>query len=346
MRLAAPATFLALTLLPSLALAQQRTAVVVGIESYEHLPSDLRVTGAREDAMHVAEALETRGGFQHVQLLTDSSATRSAIESLLSGGLGLGESDIFLLYFVGHGIGGDFGEPRLLTYDTDPDNLERSSWPVIELGQALASGIQAGHVVVVTDASHDGVLEGLALLGPLPDQWPDLGSDSSMVVSAGGPRETAAPQVMAEAFASGVSGRADGSGDGAVSSGELYRHLVRTVPAATQDALHPTVSARHDPTFPLAVQRLQASAPASAGPERIDKLKFIFRGGISPTVHCQHAPVVACDPSCYVFDVQPGGCSASAIIRDQRRRVEVQVLQRGLWVCEDDGGDLACREGP
>ena len=341
-----PAAVLALTLLPGIVRAEQRTAVVVGIESYQHLPADLRVTGAREDAMRVAEALETRGGYQHVQLLTDSSATRSAIESIFASGLGLGEQDVFLFYFVGHGIGGDFGEPRLLTYDTDPDNLEISSWPVVEFGQALAAGIQAGHVVIATDASHEGSLQDLALMGPGPDQWPDLGCDSSMVVSASGPREPARAHAMAEAIADAVSGRADTSADGAVTSGELYRHLVRIIPTATGDAQHPTVNAGHDPTFAVATQSPSGSSSTRKEPPSIDKVKFIFRAGISPTVHCQHASVVACDPSCYVWDVQPGTCTASAILDDQRQGFEAQVLQRGLWVCEDSGGTIACHEGP
>jgi hypothetical protein len=343
---ATPIVLLASTLFSAPAQAQQRAAVVIGIESYQHLPSELRVVGARQDAMDVAEALETRGGFQDVRLLTDASATRAAIESLLSAGLGLGERDLFLLYFVGHGIGGDFGEPRLLTYDTDPSDLELSSWPVAELGRAIATGVDAGHAVIVTDASHAGALEGLALMGPLPDQWPELGCDSSMVISAGGPREPARPHVLAEAFTSAASGCADSSDDGVVTSGELYRHLVRTVPDATDDTLHPTVSARHDPTISVAVQAQTNAARPAAGPPRIDKVKFVFHAGLSPTVHCQPAPVVTCEPSCYVWDVQPGTCTASAILGEQRQRFEAQVLQRGRWVCEDDQGTLACHEGP
>ncbi len=336
----APALLLALTG-SAVAEAPMRAAVVVGIEAYAHLGPEHRVQGARDDAMRVAEALETRGGFQHVRLLTDAAATRPAVQSLLSGGLELGPDDLFLLYFVGHGIGGDFGEPRLLTYDFDPAMPEQSSWLLDELAASLRDGVGAGSIVVVTDASHEGSLDGLAMMGPTPDQWPEL-ERPSMVISASGPREAAHPGAMAQAFVGGISGRADSSADGVVTSGELYRHLVRTVPSATDDTQHPTVSAAHDPTFAVA----DATGAADAAPsDRIDKVKFIFRSGISPTVACEHAPVVACDPSCYVWDIEPGSCTASAVIDDRRQSVELQVLQRGGWVCEDTGSGLACAAG-
>jgi hypothetical protein len=334
------ASWLALTLTSAVAAGPRRAAVVVGIESYAHLEPSLRVQGAREDAMRVAEALETRGGYEHVRLLTDATATRGAIESLLGDGLDLGPDDLFLLYFVGHGIGGDFGEPRLLTYDSDPDALEESSWPLEELAASLRDGIAAGSLVVLTDLSHPGSLEGLALMGPSPDQWPTLGRPS-MVVSASSPREPSRPGALAEAVAGGVAGRADSSSDGVVTSGELFRHLMRTIPSATGDTQHPTVSASHDPTFTVSAH---GGAQADSR-ERIDKVKFVFRVGDSPTVHCEHAPVVACDPSCYLWDLEPGPCTASAVLGDRRESTSFQVLQRGSWVCEDTGAGLACASG-
>lgn len=337
------ASFLLLTLVgPAAAEAPRRTAVVVGIEAYAHLDQQHRVQGARDDAMRVAEALETRGGFQHVRLLTDASATRTAIESLFADSLGLGPQDLFLLYFVGHGIGGDFGEPHLLTYDSDPDTVERSAWPVAELAASISGGTKAGSIVVITDTSHGGSLENLALMGPSPEQWPAF-DRPSMVISASGPREPAVAGALAQAFAGAISGRADSSADGVVTTGELYRHLVRTVPSSTGDSQHPTVSAGHDPTIVVAALDLGDQAGSR---DRIDKLKFVFRSGISPTVHCEHAPVVACDPSCYVWDVEPGECTASAVIDDRRQSVRLQILQRGGWVCEDSGSGLACVAGP
>jgi len=333
---------LLLALAPASALAAgpQRAAVVVGIEAYDRLPAALRIEGARQDAMRVAEALETRGGFQQVRLLTDASATRAALEAVLRGGFSLAPADTFLLYFVGHGIGGDFGDPRLLTYEADPDALDQSGWPVAELAAALA-GVGAGRLLVVTDASHAGTLEDVALLGPSPDQWTQ-GLQAGMVLAAAGPRETAAPGAFAEAFAAGLGGRADATGEGQVSTGELVRYLVGAVPAATGERQHPTVSALYDPT--LIVAERSAHVPAASGP--IDRVKFVFRTGISPTVECPGAPVTVCDPTCTLWDVQPGTCTASAVLAERRQSFAAAVDHRGAWICEDLRGRLGCAPSP
>jgi hypothetical protein len=322
---------------PALAAGPQRAAVVVGIEAYDHLPAELRIRDARQDAVRVAEVLETQAGFQQVRLLTDASATRAAMETLLRGGFSLGPEDLFLLYFVGQGIGGDFGDPRLLTYDADPAAIDQSGWPVAELALALQQGVRAGHILVVTDASHAGTLEDVALMGPTPDQWPEA-LQASMVLASSGPREIAQASVFAEAFVTALGGRADASGEGQVSSGELVRHLVESVPGATGDHQHPTVSALYDPTIVIA----DPGVVAAMGPEVIDRVKFVFHAGVSPTVQCAGAPVTVCDPSCYVWDLSPGSCEASAVFGERRQAFTAEVEHRGAWVCEDVRGRLSC----
>ena len=128
---AALAIAAALATHPAAAAGPRRLAVVVGVEDYGALGPILPVAGARDGAARVAEALE-RAGFDQVRLYTDASATRANIEAVLAREIGprTGPADLFLLYFVGHGLGGDFGEPRLLLHDTDPDAVERTSWPV------------------------------------------------------------------------------------------------------------------------------------------------------------------------------------------------------------------------
>lgn len=326
---------------PAWAGSPQRAAVVVGIEAYDRLPAELRIRDARQDAVRVAEALETQAGFQQVRLLTDASATRAAMESLLRGGFSLGPDDLFLLYFVGQGIGGDFGDPRLLTYDADPAAIDQSGWPVGELAAALQHGVRAGHILMVTDAAHAGTLEDVALIGPSPDQWPEM-LQASMVLASAGPREMSQPGAFAEAFVAGLGGRADASGEGQVSSGELVRYLVESVPAATGDRQHPTVSALYDPTIVIA----DPGAAATVGPEVVDRVKFVFHAGVSPTVHCQGAPVTVCDPSCYVWDLLPGSCEASAVFGERRQSFMAAVHQRGAWVCEDLRGRLSCAPKP
>ncbi len=346
MNMAASSALLLACLAASAAEAQpRRVAVVVGIERYEHLPDVLRVVGARGDATRVAEALETQGGYELVRLLTDASATTANLDELVQGRVspGLGPEDLFLFYFVGHGIGGDFGEPRLLMYDSDPDALDATSWLVEDLGAAFARHIGAGQMLLVTDAAHRGALDDLALMGPIADHWP-ASRAASMRLSAAGPRETGQPGAFAEVFIEAVSGLADSSGDGSTSSGELYRYLLKRIPGATGDGQHPTADAGHDPGIAVFAQ-LGASVRTARGDERIDKVKFVFRDGISPTVECLGAQVTACDPTCYLWNIRPGTCLASAVFGDRRQLCEALVLERGRWICQDAGAGLACTEG-
>ena len=162
-----------------------------------------------------------------------------------------------------------------------------------------------------------------------------------MVISAAAPREHSQAGAFAQAFAGALGGRADSSADGVITSGELYRHLLRLVPSTTNDSQHPMVDARHDPSFAVAVLP-GASGGAGSSAERIDKAKFVFQGGISPTVQCPGAEVTACDPSCYLWNVSAGWCTASAIFDGRRQSTRFELQQRGRWVCADPGSGLDC----
>jgi len=316
----------------------RRQAVVVGIERYESLPATARAEGARNDAARVAGALESAG--YTVRLLTDASATRSALRTLLETDVGpaLTSQDLFQFVFVGLGVGGDFGEPRLLFYDTDPASLAETSWSTADLGADLTRWIHAGSILVATDAIHGGNLNDLALIGPSASDWPDLGR-SAVILSASAPKEPSVPGVFAKVFTEALAGAADAGADGRITSGELARWLVTAVPQATGDRQHPVVDARYDPSILLV-------APAtSTASNRIDKVKFVFKGGISPSVSCAGAAPVACDPSCYVWDVVPGVCEVSAVYAGERRSTRLDVLQRGRWMCgEGVNHAITCHE--
>ncbi|MBN1335005.1 MAG: caspase family protein [Deltaproteobacteria bacterium] len=327
---------------PAAGAIPRRLAVVVGVEDYGALGPILPVEGARDDATRVAEALE-RAGFDQVRLYTDASATRAHLEAVLAREIGprTGPQDLFLLYFVGHGIGGDFGEPRLLLHDTDPDAVEHTSWPVADLAAHVRASVHAGRIVVATDAARCGSLGGLALLGPQPEHWPSLGR-STLVIASAGPREVGTPRAFSAAFVEALGAAADTSGDGRVTSGEVLRHLVRAVPQATGQSQHPAVQPDHDPSFEVA--RVPGSRSAESDGSRIEKVKFVFRAGISPTVRCEGSDPVVCDPSCVLWNVVPGSCEASAVLGGVRRSVTLQVRDRGGWICAESGTRLACEE--
>jgi hypothetical protein len=123
----------------------------------------------------------------------------------------------------------------------------------------------------------------------------------------------------------------------------MLRHLVRSVLQATGQAQQPTVQADHDPSFEVA--RVPGYEETQAAGIRIEKVKFVFLDGVSPSVRCEGTEPIACDPSCVVWDVAPGTCEASAVLGGVRRSAAVTVQGRGGWACSGVAGRLACKEG-
>jgi hypothetical protein len=326
-----------------------RVALVIGISDYEHLPKELSLETARSEAADVARALEQQGGYDKVRLLTDASATLKNLEAALRDQIAdeVGVNDTLLLYFVGHGVGADYGDPRILMYDTDPDALDTTSMSLVALNGYFEKYIHCRSYIIAFDAAHPGTMNNLAMLGPSGDDWPGRGQ-SAFVVSAGAPRQVGRPGVFAGAFLQGISGRADANGDGSVTASEMNNYLVTVVPQVAAGTQNPTVVSSYDPNVVVAVVKPPATASrASAGPAaRVDKAKFVFQGGVNPTVQCQAAAPVACDPACYVWDVPAGACTVSMSVNGADLTGDVSVLYRGAYTCGTFQGALRCSSPP
>ncbi|MCA9299550.1 MAG: caspase family protein, partial [Phycisphaerales bacterium] len=108
-------------------------AVVIGLSSYDALPDAVELDFARSDAAVVTKNLKSKANFTHTFLVTDGEATRENVRELLRTEVAqlLGPNDVFLLYFVGHGVGADLDEPVLLVYDS---SLEDAAASGLELG--------------------------------------------------------------------------------------------------------------------------------------------------------------------------------------------------------------------
>lgn len=340
----------------------KRIALVIGISSYAKLPPELQLDSARTDAARVAAALEQAAGYDQVRLLTDASATLGNVQAVLQEQVSkeVQWRDLFTVYFVGHGIGGDFGEPRLLFYDTDPDALETTSLTVAQLGEQLQKYVPASRYFVVTDAAHEGQLGGLALLGPTGNDWPVLGQ-KSFVLSSAAPRQNVRPGVFAKSFIDGMSGAADANGDGTITGSELNGYLVVAVPNATGGAQLPTVQGKYDPTLDLGGKR-KAPPPVTGGVTvtavtplapvapvsniRVDKAKFVFQGGLTGRVQCIQQEPVKCDPQCYVYDVPGGACKVTMVVEGKETTGDVEVLYRGAYTCGVFGDAVKCSSPP
>ena len=262
-------------LAPSTAVAD-RVAVVIGVGSYGKLDASLALPYASASARSLASALEQHAGFDQVLPLTDALATRSAIRDLLLESLPakLGADDSLLVFFAGHGVGGDFGEPYLLPYDADPGDLQGTAISVDELGSSLRNVLQVGSLVMITDAVHDMRLDDLVLVGPNAKSWPEA-ADEFFSLSACSPRELPGTTPFGELLTEGISGAADTSTDGAVTASELYRYLLDHMASSGVKA-HPAESGAYDPELVVA-QVTKGPAdfappvepPPSARPRRI-----------------------------------------------------------------------------
>ncbi|MFO0849973.1 MAG: caspase family protein [Gemmataceae bacterium] len=124
---------------------------------------------AEADATGVADVLERLYGFEAVRLIGER-ATKAAVEDELSRlGRELGESDVLVVFFAGHGVviptadGGDAGYliPAGAALDAD-DYRDRDRWDAQALDMrrltATVEGMTARHVLVAVDACCSGFM--------------------------------------------------------------------------------------------------------------------------------------------------------------------------------------------
>ncbi len=325
----------------------RRIAIVVGVSSYDKLAPELQLDTPRAEAARVAAALEQAAGFDEVRLLTDASATLGNITAVMQEELSKSVvyKDLFLFYFVGHGVGGDYGDPRLLFYDSDPEALETTTFAVKDLAAQLQKWVPASRYVIVTDAAHDMAINGLVTLGPTGNDWPVIGQQS-FIISSAGPRQAAQVGVFSKSFIEGLTGQADTSGDGVITGSELNTFLILAVPNATAGRQLPTVQSKYDPGIEIADRRKQLSAASAASStlptHRVDKAKFVLPSGTAQKVQCRETEARACDPSCYLFDVLAGPCTVWASIEGKEFTTSVDVVSRGLYACAVAEDKLSC----
>lgn len=260
------------------AAAAQRVAVVVAVSEVSSLPPELELKSARDDARNLSRYLEDHGGYEKVYTLMDGVATRSAVVQLLTQTIPaeLAPGDTLLVVFVGHGIGGDFGDPYLLLSDSLIPEAATSALKLYEFSQDLARRLDGVNLIFITDAAHAGSASGVELLGPSAKSFPSL-PGNVFLLSAAGPQETAPEGLFVPLLVEGLSGSADSNGDGAVTASELHRYLLVRAAVVSGDKVHPAEAGSYDPGLVVAL------ASPRGGPEvdRRDRPTLRFGGPVS-----------------------------------------------------------------
>ena len=245
--------------------AAQRVAVLVGVTDYARLPDALDLPETRAQMTELARALQEDAGFDKVQILLDSAATRANVRNMLVDSVApsLEPGDTLVWIYAGQGFGGDFGNPYLLLYDSTVDDTT-STIDFYSFTRDLLRRTPGVNVVVITDAAHPGQQDGVALLGPTARNLADL-PGNFFALSATGPREVASDGVFLARLSSGLDGKADGDGDHVVSAGELHRYLLDTVARDTREGAHPADAGAYDPNLAISEVGGHGSAGSKSG---------------------------------------------------------------------------------
>ena len=257
---------------------KNRWAVVVGISKYQHAKKGIPpLQYAHNDAQAFMDFLYSPngGGFKpaNTNLLLDEKATTNNIRSSLFTFLKKAEKDdLVIIYFAGHGAP-EAGRPDnlyLITYDTDPNDLASTAFPMWDMETALKRYIVADRVVILADACHSGGVgqdTGLRSFGNAnlinsylanldktkPGRAIMTASETNQLSREGD--QWKGHGVFTYYLLEALKGKADTDGDGIVTIAEAFKYVYDHVRSATESQQHPTIRGKYDAKLPMAVTR-------------------------------------------------------------------------------------------
>ncbi len=257
--------------------------MVIGVAKYKAAGAQLEALRyADRDARAIRDyLLSTAGGSfakEHVLLLANEAATttgvRKALFSFLKSAI---REDLVIVYFSGHGAA-DPDRPNnlyLLTYDTDPNDISGTAFPMDDVKKALANTIEAQRVVVLADACHSGGVANAAgakgvRVGEqneaMNKYWAELSKTApGRIIFTSSDRGEISQEsekwggghgIFTWALLEGLRGAADSDKNGVVTVGEAIRYTDEQVRRETKSAQHPSVAGeQYDPNLPMGVPR-------------------------------------------------------------------------------------------
>ena len=243
-------------------------ALAIGVSRYQD--PDLRLDYAAQDARDFAAVIgrQKGGGLYRdvtVKVLADGEASKG---ELLDGFDWLlretTEKDVAMLFLAGHGVNDTDGTYYYLPVDGRKNKLRRTAVPYYEVRDVLSS--LAGKAVFFVDTCHSGNVIGGTRRGDVDiDRVAgDLASaENGVVVFASSTGRQFSVEraewrngAFTEALVEGLAGRADFTGDSAVSLNELSLYLSERVKALTDGEQTPTsTKPKTVPDFPISVVR-------------------------------------------------------------------------------------------
>lgn len=256
----------------------QRWAVVVGISDYLYSGRGLTpLQFADRDATEFWDFLHSPqgGGFApaHTKLLMNEQATTRNIRAGLYSFLKRAEKDdLVVIYFAGHGAP-EPGRPDnlyLVTYDTDPNDLASTAFPMWDMETALKRYIVADRVVIIADACHSGGIGGEGGLRSVgnanlintylanlqktkPGRAIITASEANQLSREGD--EWEGHGVFTYFLLKGLKGDADSDGNGVVTISESFNYVYNKVRRATNSQQHPNIQGSFDRNLPLGVTK-------------------------------------------------------------------------------------------
>ena len=196
-------------------------------------------------------------------MLTGPRATKAAVQAAIEDAIGAVDADGTVMFvYEGHGIGGDYGDARLLSFDDTPEDMSSTGMDVERIPSRLGAVGTGRKMVVLTDAVHRGAVSGLALIGPQASDW--LPGSSFAVVSSTGPDQVSTPGMFQSVLIAGLQGGADANQDGSVTMGELEAHLNGQLEQSSGGSMAPIRAGGLDNGHVVAVG---AKVPASVAVE-------------------------------------------------------------------------------
>jgi hypothetical protein len=201
-----------------------RVAVVIGLDQ----PSDTvpPLPNGQRHARALASSLVEQAGYERIFTLIGTAATSDAVLEITAQALAQTSDDGTLLFvYVGHGAGGDFGEAALLTRGASVDDPSGTGLSLERLAQVLRPRTGDQNIITMIDASHEGSVDGVALIGPSAEGWPDVPEWGLAITTPAARGLTAEAGELIPALTDGMSGLADENYDGHVTISELARYL-------------------------------------------------------------------------------------------------------------------------